>query len=171
MTKKWLLLGVFGLALVINPYLGCSSKDDDFDYTESEMKEAVLGDWVGTADIDGESADFTLSLQQASAKSNVQSLPAPKVQPQCASRSFVKPAAACWNTTTMPLVGTITSVNPALNGVVDGEAFSGSTLDSVNLSLHLEDGKQLSGMLKKGSLSDGSISSKVELGTFSLARL
>lgn len=170
MNEKWLLLGVFGLALVVNPYLACSSKEDDFDYTESEMKQAVLGEWVGTAELDGESADFTLSLQQASAKSKTQSVSAPKAQPQCGSRSFVKPAAACWSTTTMPLVGTITSVNPALNGVVDGEAFSGPTLDPVELSLHLEDGKQLSGMLKKDSLSDGSISSKVELGTFALAR-
>ena len=169
MNKKWLLLGVFGLALVINPYLACSSKED-FDYSESEMKQAVLGEWVGTADIDGESADFTLSLQQASPKSTTQSVAAPKVQPQCGSRSFVKPAAACTSTSSMPLVGTITSVNPALNGTVDGDAFAGVNLNPTELHIRLDDGKQLSGMLIKGSLSDGSISTNIEIGTFSLAR-
>lgn len=170
MTKKWLLLGVFGLALVVNPYLACSSKEDDFDYTESEMKQAVLGEWVGTADLDGESADFTLTLQQASAKSKTQSVAAPKLQPQCGSRSFVKPAAACWSTSSMPIVGTITSVNPALNGAVDGEVSAGPSLNPTDFSIRLEDGKQLSGMLKKGSLSDGTITDKVSVGSFSLTR-
>jgi hypothetical protein len=170
MNKKWLLLGVFGLALVVNPYLACSSKEDDFDYTESEMKQAVLGEWVGTAELDGESADFTLSLQQASAKSKTQSVSAPKAQPQCGSRSFVKPAAACFSTSSMPIVGTITSVNPALNGVVDGEVWAGASLDPANFSIRLEDGKQLSGMLKQGTLSDGTINDKVTIGEFSLTR-
>lgn len=169
-SRTWLLLGVFGLALVVNPYLACSSKEDDFDYTESEMKAAVLGEWVGTADIDGESADFTLSLQQASAKSKTQSLAAPKVQPQCGSRSFVKPAAACISTSSMPIVGTITSVNPALNGAVDGEVSAGPSLNPTDFSIRLEDGKQLSGMLEKGTLSDGTINDKGTIGGFSLTR-
>jgi hypothetical protein len=170
MTKKWLLLGVFGLALVVNPYLACSSKEDDFDYTESDMKEAVLGDWVGTADIEGESADFTLSLQQASAKSKTQGVSAPKVQPQCGSRSFVKPAAACSSTSSMAVVGTITSVNPALNGAVEGDVSAGPSLNPTHFSIRLEDGKQLSGMLEKGTLSDGTIYDNAKIGGFSLTR-
>jgi len=169
MSKRWLILGVFGLALVINPYLACSSKAG-FDYSETDMKQAVLGDWVGSADIDGESVDFTLSLQQASDKSKTQSLAAPKVQPQCGSRTFVRPAAACWNTTTMPLVGTITSVSPALNGAVDGELVAGMSLDPSQLSLRLENGKQLSGSLKKGALSDGTITDGATDSSFSLSR-
>jgi hypothetical protein len=43
MSKKWLLLGVFGLALVINPYLACSSNEDAFSFSESDLKAAVLG--------------------------------------------------------------------------------------------------------------------------------
>lgn len=172
MNKKWLLLGVFGLALVVNPYLACSSSNDtEFRYSEADMKEAVLGTWQGTAEMDGETVEFSLVLEQASAKSKTQSVSAPKVQPQCTSRSFVKPAGACWVMSTMPLVGTLTSVNPALNGAVDGEArIDGVELGAAELSLRLEDGKQLSGALEKQALSDGSITSKARLGTFSLSR-
>jgi hypothetical protein len=171
MTKKWLLLGVFGLALVVNPYLACSSNEDGFSFSESDLKAAVLGTWQGTADLDGETVEFSLVLDQASAKSKTQSLSAPKVQPQCAARSFVKPAGACSSTTSMPVSGTLTSVNPALNGVVDGGVnIDGNLLTVVDLSLQLEDGTQLSGAIEKQSISDGSITSKVQRGTFALSR-
>jgi hypothetical protein len=170
MSKKWLLLGVLGLALVVNPYLACSSSSEEFSYSESDLKAATLGTWLGTADIDGETVEFSLVLEQASAKSKTQSLSAPKAQPQCSSRSFVKPAAACYVTSSMPVMGTLTSVNPALNGAVDGEVYAGKDLTPTDLSLRLEDGKQFSGMIEKQTLSDGSITSKVQLGTFSLSR-
>jgi hypothetical protein len=172
MSKKWLLLGVFGLALVVNPYLACSnSNEQEFTFSESDVKEAVLGTWQGTADLDGETVEFSLVLEQASAKSQTQSLSAPKAQPQCSSRSFVKPAGACGVSTSMPVVGTLTSVNPVLNGVVDGDVnIYGRDLVGAGLALRLEDGTQLSGQIEKQSLSDGSITSKVQQGTFSLSR-
>jgi hypothetical protein len=168
--KKWLLMGVFGLALVVNPYLGCSSNGQDFSYSEADLKDATLGTWQGSAEIDGEQVEFSLVLEQASAKSKTQSLSAPKVQPQCATRSFVKPAGACASLSEMPVVGTLTSVNPELNGAVDGVVHAYQNLSPADLSLRLEDGKQLTGMVEKQSLSDGRITSKVELGTFSLSR-
>jgi len=110
-------------------------------------------------------------LEQASNKSKTQSLSAPKVQPQCTSRSFVKPAGACFVSSSMPLSGTLTSVNPALNGVVDGEvSVEGRDLVRAHLALRLEDGKQLSGAIEKQSLSDGAITSTLQVGTFSLSR-
>lgn len=170
MAKKWLVLPIFGLVLVANPYLGCSHSNEEYRYSEAEMKSAVLGSWEGSADIDGESVDFSLVLEQASAKSKAQRLPATGVQPPCTSRSFVKPAAACSITTTMPLSGTITSVNPALNGVVDGEVTAGAELDPAELSLRLEDGTQLRGVFQKQALGDGRVSRPQPVGTFSLSR-
>lgn len=170
MTKKWLLLGVFGLSLVVNPYLACSSGDDEFSYSESELKAAVLGNWQGTADLDGEQVEFSLALDQAPAKSKTQSLSAPNVKPQCGTRSFVKPAAACISMSEMPLVGTLTSVNPELNGALDGEVHAYLNLDAIDITLRLEGGKELRGQIKGQTISDGSINDKVELGTFSLGR-
>jgi hypothetical protein len=171
MTKKWLVLSAFGLALLVNPYLACSnSNENEFSYSEADMKDAVLGTWQGTADIDGETLEFSLVLEQASAKSKTQSVSAPKVQPQCSSRSFVKPAAACEALSQMPIVGTLTSVNPALNGAVDGDVLAYQNLDRVELSLRLEDGTQLSGMLETQALADGRILKPEQVGTFSLSR-
>lgn len=171
MTKQWLVLAVFGLGLVINPYLACSnSNESDFSYSEADMKDAVLGAWQGTADIDGETVEFSLLLEQASAKSKTQSISAPKVQPQCSSRSFVKPAAACVALSQMPVVGTVTSVNPALNGALDGDVTAFKNLDRVELSLRLEDGTQLAGSLERQAVADGRILQPQQVGTFSLAR-
>lgn len=170
MSKKWLFLGVLGLALVVNPYLACSSKDDDFSYSESEFKAAVLGTWQGTADLDGEQVEFSLVLEQAPAKSKTQSLAAPKVQPQCGTRSFVKPAAACISMSEMPIVGSLTSVNPELNGAVDGDVHAYAQLDPLDVTLRLEGGKELRGMIKGQALSDGQISASTQLGTFALTR-
>ena len=171
MTKKWLLLGVFGVALVINPYLACSSENDsDFTYSEADMKEALLGTWQGTAELDGESVPFSLVLEQASAKSSTQSISAPGVQPQCGSRSFVKPAGACISLSDMPVLGTLTSENPNLNGAVDGHIQAYRTLEGAQLKLRLEDGKVLDGLIEKQSLNDGRITTNVQLGTFSLSR-
>jgi len=171
MTKKWLVLSVFGLALVVNPYLACSNSNEaDFTYSESEMKSAVLGTWQGTADIDGETVEFSLVLEQASAKSQTQSISAPPVQPQCGNRSFVKPAGACISMSQMPIVGTLTSANPALNGSVDGEASASRLLDPTNISLRLEDGTQLAGVIEEQAVADGHILRPQQVGTFSLAR-
>ena len=170
MINKWILLGVFGVTLVVNPYLACSSKDDEFSYSEAELKQAVLGNWVGTADIDGESFDFSLVLEQAPAKSETQSTAAPQVQPQCAQRSIVKPAGACISMTQMAVVGTLTSVNPALNGSLDGDVYAYKDLGPAELELRLEDGKQLAGRIEKQALSDGSVTAPAKIGGFSLAR-
>ena len=171
MTKKWLILPIFGLAAIVNPYLACSnSHETEYSYSEADMRGAALGTWQGTADIDGESVEFSLVLEQASARSKTQSISAPRAQPQCNSRSFVKPAGACLIASTMSLSGTLTSVNPALNGTVDGEARAGINLDPAELSLRLEDGTQLDGEIKGQALSDGRIRKSEQVGTFSLSR-
>lgn len=171
MTKQWLWLCAFGVALVVNPYLACSSpKESDFDYSEAEMKDAVLGTWLGTAEVDGEEVDFSLTLEQAPAKAKTQSPVAPAKSPQCAQRSFVKPAAACLNVSEMPVIGSITSVNPALNGAVDGYVQAFRSLGPANISLRTEGGVQLAGSIEKQALSDGTLSGQAGDSTFSLSR-
>jgi hypothetical protein len=171
MSKKWLALGALGLGLVVNPYLGCSeSGESDFTYSEAEMKLALLGTWQGTAELDGVTTPFSLSLEQASGKSKTQGAAAPQVQPQCGSRSFVKPAAACVSETTMPLVGGLSSENPALNGAVDGYFVAYRTLDSVELHAAVEGGVVLRGRIEGHALSEGTLANAPQTGSFSLAR-
>jgi hypothetical protein len=168
--KRWLVLGGFGLALVVNPYLACSSEgQSDFDYSEDEMKRAVLGTWQGTAELGGETIPFSLVLEQASSKSKTQGVHAPSAQPQCASRSFVKPAAACISQTTMPVIGTLTSVSPELNGAVDGTFAAGRNLSAVRLELSVDGGASLTGTVDDDALSDGHLSASSS-GSFSLQR-
>jgi hypothetical protein len=170
MSRKYWLLGVFAVALVVNPYLACSSNERDFTYSEADMKAAILGDWEGNADLDGESVPFTVSLEQSSAQSKTQSASPPLVKPQCGTRSFVKPAAACSSESVMPLVGTITSSNPSLNGAVTGELSAYRNLDKAGLRLQLEDGRSLNGTLEGDEVHEGSVLDSREVGTFSLER-
>ncbi len=167
---NWSILTVFGVALVANPYLACSSNEQDFTYSEQDMKSAMLGDWEGTADLDGESVSFTLTLEQASSKSTTQSVKAPTLKPQCGSRSFVKPAAACESVSNMPLLGTLASANPTLNGPVTGYLIASRILEGAELTLDLEGGAQLSGHLKSEAVSDGIIRNPSEAGSFALSR-
>jgi hypothetical protein len=172
MKKNLAVWTLFGLALLVNPNLACSSNDDeeDFTYSEQDMKAVVLGDWQGTAEFDGESVAFTLSLAQASAKSQTQSISAPPLQPQCGSRSFVKPAAACISMSEMLLAGTITSDHPLLDGSVTGSAVAYRNLDPSGLHLELEDGTRLDGSIKDQAISEGEVLADEPLGTFTLSR-
>jgi hypothetical protein len=170
MLKKPAVWVLFGLAFVINPNLACSSSDDeDFTYSEQDMKAAVLGEWQGSADIDGEAIAFTLTLEQASSKSTTQSISAPPYRPQCGSRSFVRPAAACISMSSMPLVGTITSDSELLAGVVEGEATAYRNLDTAGIDLELEDGTLLGGSIEQQAIESGVISG-AQTGSFVLSR-
>jgi hypothetical protein len=163
--KRWPVLGSFGLALLVNPYLGCSTQGgSDFTYSEADMKSVALGTWQGSALLDGEAVPFFLTLEQAR-----EGAKAPGSQSQCASRSFVKPAAACTAMTRMPVIGTLTSENPAFNGAVDGDLVAHRTLDEVDLSLHVEGGAVLSGRLEDEAVKDGRIGARLS-GGFSLQR-
>jgi hypothetical protein len=172
MHKKWPIYAVFGVALVVNPYVACSqsSNADHFEYSEAEMKLAVLGSWQGTAELDGVSTPFSLSLEQASSKSKTQSTGAPAVRPQCTSRSFVKPAGACSSESRMPLVGTLSSENPQLNGALDGDVSALLTLDALFINLRLETGVELVGVIKDQTVSEGSLGNPAQKGTFSMLR-
>jgi hypothetical protein len=174
-TKQLAAFTLSGLAFLINPQLmGCSSSaaDDqaDFTYSEADMQAAVLGDWQGTAELDGESVAFTLTLRQAPATRGEQDQVAPPVRPQCGTRTFVAPAAACISISTLALTGTITSDEPRLSGSVTGELEAFRTLDSSLLALVLPDTTELRGSLEQQVVADGGIYGETKLGTFSLVR-
>ena len=172
MKKNLAVWTLFGLAFVVNPNLACSSSDDeDFTYSEQQMKSAVLGSWQGTGELDGESVTFTLELQQASSKSSSQTIAPPLVKPQCGSRSFVKPAGACISMSTLPLVATLSSDHPELNVVVEGQAQSYRNLEPAFLELALEDGTTLAGSIEGQALAAGEIRlDQQPRGTFELSR-
>jgi hypothetical protein len=172
MTKKLAMWLVFGLGFVVNPNLACSSSEDEdeFTYTEQDMKTVVLGEWQGTATIGDETAAFTLRLEQASSTSATQSISAPPIRPQCASRSFVKPAGACISITTMPVVGTIASDNPLFDGAVTGHVDAYRDLSGARFAIQLADGKALDGLLLEQTIADGWILESGQIGSFTLAR-
>jgi hypothetical protein len=173
MTKNLVVWSLFGLAFVLNPALfACSSEsEEDFTYSESQMKAVVVGEWQGSAEVDGETIAFTLSLEQASAKSGTQSIAAPAFQPQCGSRSFVKPARACISMSTMPVAGTIASEHPRLSGAIEGEAEAWRNLSPTRLRLVLEDGTAMSGSIEDQAVAEGGeLWLDGPVGTFTLAR-
>jgi hypothetical protein len=175
MGKNWSLGAIFGVALVINPYLACSQSnegggDRDFKYSEQDMKLAVLGSWQGTAELDGVTTSFSLTLEQAGLESTTQGVAAPQLRPQCSSRSFVKPVGACTSESTMPLIGTISSENPELDGALDGDASAFLVLDRVYLSLRLETGVELVGTIRDQGVNEGSLGEANRRGAFSLSR-
>ena len=49
MSKRWLVFGGLGLALLVTPYLACSGHEASADggYSEADVKAAVLGTWQG----------------------------------------------------------------------------------------------------------------------------
>lgn len=139
--KPWSLLAAALLC-------ACSHENEpDFTYTNGEMNEALLGTWQGTAQLDGETVPFSLSLEQAIGKA----------QTETRSRRG------------LPVVGSLTSENPAFNGAVDGSFTAFRTLDSVRLELHVDGGVVLYGNVDDQSLNDGHIGTSAA-DTFSLAR-
>jgi hypothetical protein len=145
-NKRWLLFGGFGLALLVTPYLACSSHEGSADtsYSEADVKAAVLGTWQGSAEIDGETVPFSLVLEPLVGKAQTGGV--------------------------ISVTGTLTSEDPALNGVVDVHV-GPSTRIALAMELRLDDGKRLSGSLEGGSIGDGEIATPGHgRGSFSLAR-
>jgi len=126
----------------------CSHENEpDFTYSNGEMREALLGTWQGTAQLDGETVPFSLSLEEASGKAKTETR----------SRRG------------LPVAGSLVSENPSFNGAVDGSFTAFRTLDSVRLELHVDGGVVLYGNIDDQSLNDGHIGASAT-DTFSLAR-
>ena len=144
MNQRLLTSGGLGLALLVAPYLACSSHDAANEtISEADLQAAVLGTWQGSAEMDGEVVPFSLVLQQAPSKSK---------------------------TRAVNVVGTLTSENPGLNGGVDGAFTPDTDVEHLDVALRLEDGKTFSGAVEKSTLTDGRIFDKSPIGSFSISR-
>jgi hypothetical protein len=145
LPRKWLLFGAAGLALVVTPYLACSSSESEnvASFSEADADAKLLGTWQGTAEIEGESIPFSLMLERA---------PWQRITPGH-----------------LLVAGTLTSEHPALNGNVDG-SFDSQNTRGASLALRLDNGKTLHGTLEGDTLSDGHIDSAAQAATFALAR-
>jgi hypothetical protein len=145
LPRKWLLLSAAGLALVVTPYLACSSSESEnvASFSEADADAKLLGTWQGTAEIEGESIPFSLMLERA---------PWQRLTPGH-----------------LAVAGTLTSEHPALNGTVDG-AFDSHGDHAALLALRLDNGKTLHGTLEGDALSDGRIDNTAHAGTFGLTR-
>lgn len=145
-SRNQLLLGALGLALLVTPYLACSSSESassEASTSTEELQSKLLGTWQGSAEIDNETIPFSLSLDQRGATSTPERL---------------------------TVVGSLTSENPSFDGAVDGYFGIDATNHRVTLSLRLDDGKTLLGTLEGEALSDGRIVNMARTGTFGLGR-
>lgn len=173
MKKKLAMGTLFVVAFLVNPQLiGCSSDAEDFTYSEADMRDTVVGEWQGTAELEGESIPFTLTLKQAPRTPAAHDQVAPPIRPQCGSRTFVQPAAACMSMSTMALAGTLTSDSPRLSGAVTGSAMAYRTLDSTELELELSDALRFNGNVARQTVADGGLfgDGGAALGSFTLTR-
>lgn len=108
MVKKALVL-VLGLAaLILNPIAACSLFEPSFNFGAAEMRAAVEGTWTITAPAtaDRPALEYTVRIAQSDKAVRpehafLDNLVTPAAA--CGSRSFVRPAAACLDSTNMPL--------------------------------------------------------------------
>ena len=132
--KRLLTSVALGLcALAVNPMVACQSEGDEagYEFDEADMRQAVTGSYVGKVISTGESVRITLDQTGAPSARSTQHYK----RVQCSTRSFVKPAAACVDSTTMELTAHVTSERPEmadleLTGTFDvwGYELSGGSL-------------------------------------------
>lgn len=141
MLRKLVVVAVAVAVFLITPYY-FFQRFTSHQFGEAEMRRAVEGTWtVELTQSNGERRSITLSIEQArSAERAERERGWIRSAAACGSRSFVRSAEACMDTSRMPL--TLTALGddrPAsLRGqlVVDGKVFERGTLD-LQLDSHL----------------------------------
>lgn len=146
-----LALSLALLAFFLNPGIACvSSEEPDFKYGEAEMKAAVEGTWVLTLRAsDGTLSETTLQIAQSGAAQAMMSPSGSGSQrtgvirsaAACGSRTFVKSAGACMDTSVMPLEVALVGSSPGFeNALLTGKLYvDGLTFTHGRLSLELAD--------------------------------
>jgi hypothetical protein len=106
---SWLLPVLFFL---VNPGFACGPPEPQYEYGAEEMRAAVEGVWSFTIMPEGAAAPIqvTVKIEQASAAAAPQARAAGRsflrAAYACGSRTLVKSAAACIDSTVMPLAVT-----------------------------------------------------------------
>lgn len=129
---KWMAIAPIALVcFTMNPAMltGCSgaSSNKSFGFGEAQMQQLVLGTWQGEAvSKDGKIGQVSLEVKQATKKmalwSWVQSAHA------CGTRTFIRSASACIDTTEMPVTATMTITQKGADGQVS------TTVNNLGLS-------------------------------------
>jgi hypothetical protein len=116
------------VAFAINPALACSSSDaEEFEYGEAEMIAAVRGTWRLTyARPDATTSVLTFTVAQGPAASGA--LAPPGIAPQCTTRTFTRPAAACSPTSHLMVTAAVLEASPPLDTAQGKGSY---TIDSV----------------------------------------
>lgn len=110
--KRFLTSVALGLCvLAINPMVACQSEAaSDFEFDEADMRQAVVGSYIGTTKDTGQSVRVILEQTGAPSAKSAQHYK----RVQCSTRSFVKPAAACLDLTEMEITAHVTSERPQI---------------------------------------------------------
>ena len=149
MLRTTLTLALAASALLFVPWTGCGVEDDEFLFGEPEMRQAVVGDWLGTLSPSG--TGLHLSLEQATVETRRSGL--------CGNRSFVRPAAACIAVTEMPLTGRVSTDDGRFQDVPVRGTFvvTGAALTYGWLELDLG-GAVLEAAWEEGAMGEASLS-------------
>jgi hypothetical protein len=121
MSQKHPSLWIIGFTvLIINPGFACGPSDpvDNFEYGETEMVKAVEGTWRLTFSRPEGPGVVTFSLEKGPAPTAAPSgafASPPGVTPQCGSRTFTRPAAACTTMSSLALAANVVEAEPALD--------------------------------------------------------
>jgi len=142
------LIGILGFTvLIINPAVGCGGSSrialDEYTFDETEMVRAVQGTWrVTFLRPEGPSViTFTMDKGAApNASSNGLTAP-PGLTPQCGTRTFVRPAAACVATSQLALAAVVVEAEPQLDVTDGGGWFSVGSLNYAGGHLLLKIGQ------------------------------
>ena len=102
--------------LIINPGFACgpSSTEDNFEFGEPEMIKAVEGTWRVTFARPEGPGVVTFSLEKGPAPTSPALTPPSGITPQCTSRSFLRPAAACSPMSSLALAAKVVEAEPPI---------------------------------------------------------
>ncbi len=156
--KKKLVAVVLGLAaMILNPFVACSALDEDYTFGATEMRAAVEGTWTVEVPASGEAPAlaYTVTVAQARGAARRTSAGASLVAPAtaCGNRSLVAEAAACIDTTDMPLEVNIVT-GPSAGPSHGTLMVAGLSFVSGNLGLTV-DGKTISATLSREGIATG----------------
>jgi hypothetical protein len=117
MKARHPLVWVLGFtAFAMNPAFACSSspETEPFEYGEAEMIAAVQGTWRLTYARPEGASTVTFTVQPGSTGNGALAGP-PGLAPQCGTRTFTRPAAACISASQLALAASVVEADPPLD--------------------------------------------------------
>jgi hypothetical protein len=144
MTLRHLSMWIIGLiAFAMNPAFACSSSDgDEFEFGEAEMIAAVQGTWQLTYARPEQTSSVAFTIAPGAAASGTLASP-PGLAPQCGTRTFTRPAAACTPESVLTLAAGVVEATPPLETAQGKGVYRVSSIQYVGGRLELTFGTSL----------------------------